>query len=149
MSFTESECAYLAAQRLGRLATVQPDDTLQISPVCYDVNTDEGYIDVAGIGMAASRKFRNVADNGCVAFVVDDLASTDPWRVRCVEIRGHGEAITSSAEPGGRRDGAIIRIHPERIISFGLAEDRDPHELRVHTRSVTNATGGRRPPRGR
>lgn len=28
---------------------------------------------------------------GRVAFVVDDIASVEPWRVRCVEIRGHAE----------------------------------------------------------
>ena len=42
--------------------------------------------------MAASRKFRNVAENGRAAFVVDDIASLDPWRVRCLEIRGDAEA---------------------------------------------------------
>lgn len=36
------------------------------------------------------------AANGQVAFVIDDLASTRPWRPRCAEIRGTGEAI---AEP--------------------------------------------------
>jgi hypothetical protein len=31
--FTESEIAYLASQRLGRLASAQPKGTLQVSPV--------------------------------------------------------------------------------------------------------------------
>ncbi|WP_028922905.1 PPOX class F420-dependent oxidoreductase [Pseudonocardia acaciae] len=136
MSFTAAEIIYLASQRLGRIATVHPDGTLQVSPVCYTFDPGTGCFDVAGISMATSRKFHNVADNGRVAFVVDDLASVDPWRVRCVEIRGHAEAIKASAEPGGRYDGAIIRIHPERIISFGIDDDRDPHELTVHSRSV-------------
>jgi pyridoxamine 5'-phosphate oxidase family protein len=61
--------------------------------------------------MASSQKFRNVSDNGRVAFVVDDLASIDPWRVRCVEIRGRAEAINASASPsdGARR---VIHSHP-------------------------------------
>lgn len=136
MSFTPSEIAYLSSQRLGRIATAQPDGTLQVSPVCYTFVAHEGRIDIAGINMAASKKFRNVNDNGRVAFVVDDLASTSPWRVRCVEIRGRAEAIGPSADAGGMRDGAIIRVHPERIISFGIDDDRDPHEISVRARNV-------------
>jgi pyridoxamine 5'-phosphate oxidase family protein len=44
--------------------------------------------------------------------VIDDLASTDPWRARGVEARGRAEAV---AEPQ-----PLIRIHPERIVSWGL-----------------------------
>jgi pyridoxamine 5'-phosphate oxidase family protein len=47
--------------------------------------------------------------------VVDDLASTDPWRPRGVEVRRRAEAI-----PGAS---ALIRIHPDRVISWGLGED--------------------------
>lgn len=97
---------------------------------------ETGCFDVAGIEMASSQKFRNVSDNGRVAFVVDDLASIDPWRVRCVEIRGRAEAINASASPSDRRDGSFIRIRPEQIISFGIGDDRDPHELAVHNRRV-------------
>jgi pyridoxamine 5'-phosphate oxidase family protein len=145
MAFTEIELEYLASQRLGRLATMQPNGTLQASPVGFHYNRTTGTIDIGGFNMAASRKFRNVADNGRVAFVVDDVASVDPWRVRCIEIRGRGEAITDPvdsayAEGGGPIgiDGAIIRIHPERIISFGIDDlDREAHELVASKRNVT------------
>ena len=134
MSFSSVELAYLASQRLGRLATVQPDGTLQVSPVGFAYNADTGTIDVGGFNMASSRKFRNVAENGRAAFVVDDIASLDPWRVRCLEIRGHAEAITS---PAGSGD-PIIRIHPRRIISFGIEDpDHAPHELVPRNRDVT------------
>ena len=88
MSFTDAELSYLAAQPIGRLATAQPDGTLQASPVGFRFNAATGTIDIGGYNMAASRKFRNVAANGRVAFVVDDVVSTSPWRVRCLEIRG-------------------------------------------------------------
>jgi pyridoxamine 5'-phosphate oxidase family protein len=127
--FTDAELEYLASQRLGRLATAKPDGTLQVSPVGFRVNQETGTIDIAGHGMSGSRKFRNVADNGRVAFVVDDVPSVNPWTVRCLEIRGHGEAIATPADsayespsPAGV-DGAIIRIHPARVISFGLGEE--------------------------
>ncbi|MDI6104449.1 PPOX class F420-dependent oxidoreductase [Actinoplanes sp. NEAU-A12] len=130
--FTATELEYLAVQRLGRLATVQPDGTLQVSPVGYRYNAETGTIDITGYNMAASRKFRNVADNGRVAFVVDDVPSVNPWRVRCVEIRGHGEAL-ETPDP-------IIRIHPRRVISFGLDEpDGDAHQLTVNKRDIPAA----------
>jgi pyridoxamine 5'-phosphate oxidase family protein len=137
MALTEAERAYLATQRIGRLATAQPDGTLQVSPVGFRWNSETGTIDIGGFSMAASRKFRNVAANGRVAFVVDDIASVDPWRVRCVEIRGYGEAITEPADSGAHIGGPIIRIHPRRIISFGIEEgDREAHELTASKRDV-------------
>jgi pyridoxamine 5'-phosphate oxidase family protein len=139
MAFTSAELAYLATQRLGRLATVQPNGTLQVSPVGFRYNSDTATIDIGGFNMASSRKFRNVADNGRVAFVVDDIASTDPWRVRCLEIRGDAEAIADpAADSAAGIDGSIIRIHPRRIISFGIDDpDHAPHELVPNNRDVT------------
>jgi pyridoxamine 5'-phosphate oxidase family protein len=51
-----------------------------------------------------------------VAIVVDDLASTDPWRPRGIEVRGRGEAIGLPTP--------LIRVHPERIVSWGLEPGR-------------------------
>lgn len=119
-AFTDSQIDYLNGQRLGRLATQKPDGTLQNSPVGFRYNPATGTIDIGGHDFEASRKFRNVAVNGRAAFVVDDLASVKPWRPRCVEVRGRAEAI-----PAGENTPALIRIHPERVISFGLdATDR-------------------------
>lgn len=138
MSLTDTEIGYLATQRIGRLATAQPDGTLQVSPVGFRYNSGTGTIDIGGFRMSATRKFHNVADNGRVAFVVDDVPSVRPWRVRCLEIRGRAEAIAESAEAPAGTDGAIIRIHPSRIISFGLDEpDTEAHDLVHHQRDVT------------
>ena len=49
----------------------------------------------SGRNMGASRKFRNLAANNIVALVIDDIASRDPWRVRCLEIRGTAEQAES------------------------------------------------------
>ena len=137
MTFTAAELDYLAHQRLGRLATAQPDGTLQVSPVGFRYNTDTGTIDIGGYRMSASRKFRNVADNGRVAFVIDDVASVQPWRVRCLEIRGRAEAVGAPDGTPAGVDGALIRIHPRRIISFGIEEpDQEPHLLTPHNRNV-------------
>ena len=139
VSFTDAELSYLAGQPIGRLATAQPDGTLQVNPVGFRHNAATGTIDIAGHNMSASRKFRNVAANGRVAFVVDDVYSTDPWRVRCLEIRGDAEALLEPSDGAAQMDGPIIRIHPRRIISLGLQPgdlEKPPHTLRSDSRKV-------------
>ena len=130
MVFNETELAYLTSQRLGRLATAQPNGTLQVSPVGFTYNSATSSIDIGGFNLEKSRKFRNIADNGRAAFVVDDLVSVQPWRVRCIEIRGVAEAMTTP-------NGPLIRLHPKRIISFGIDEpDVEAHSLRTNSRDV-------------
>lgn len=105
MTFTEGELAYLGGQPLGRLATAQPNGTLQASPVAFYYHATLETIDIGGRGMAASQKFGNVRANGLVAFVVDDIASVRPWRVRCLEIRGRAEAIEDPIDSAARLPG--------------------------------------------
>jgi pyridoxamine 5'-phosphate oxidase family protein len=69
-------------------------------------------IDVSGREFDKTKKFRDVDRNGRAAIVIDDLASTDPWVPRGIEVRGRAEAI---ADPQ-----SLIRIHPERIVSWGI-----------------------------
>ena len=138
MSFSEPELAFLSSQAVGRLATVQPDGTLQVNPVGFTYNPELDTFDIGGFRLSASRKFRNVAANGRAAFVLDDVPSIDPLRVRCLEIRGHAEVITSTGQTQEGLDGALIRLHPERIISFGIdIPDQDPQAMTPHNRDVT------------
>ena len=115
MVFTEAELAYLRTQRLGRLATIAPDGTLQNSPVGFGVEAETGVISIHGRDLGNTKKFHNVAANGKVAFVVDDIVSLEPWNVRCLEIRGTAEALSV--------ENPVIRIHPRRIISWGMGAD--------------------------
>ena len=150
MTFKQHELDYMADADLGRLATVQPDGTVQVSPVGFTFNADLGTIDVSGYRMSKSQKYRNLATNPNVAFVVDDIASRDPWRVRCLEIRGTAEQAqvpsadersreesTSVGAAGDELDTAIIRITPRRVIAFGIDDqDTEPHQLRADARDV-------------
>ncbi len=140
MTFTPAELDYLARQPLGRLATAQPDGTLQVNPVGFRYNPDTGTIDVGGFTMSTTRKFRNVVNDGRAAFVVDDIVSTDPWRVRCLEIRGVAEAISTprgKIEDTENQDSAIIRLHPRRIIGLGIENpDTAPHDLVPNARFI-------------
>jgi pyridoxamine 5'-phosphate oxidase family protein len=128
-NFTQSELEYLEGQRLGRLATSKADGTLQNSPVGFQFNPDTDTIDINGFNLEKSQKFRNIASNGRAAFVIDDLVSVEPWRVRCLEIRGKAEAIEVGGVP-------IIRLHPRQIISFGIDESVAAHELTTNNRRV-------------
>jgi pyridoxamine 5'-phosphate oxidase family protein len=121
MSFTEAELSYLRSQLLGRLATQQPNGTLQVNPVAFVVN-DDGTLDIGGHRMEASRKFRNVAANGRAALVVDDVLSTDPWQVRCLEIRGSAATVPRPEGSPAVGIGDLIRITPNWVRSYGLDE---------------------------
>lgn len=137
MPLTEAEIEYLEGQRLGRLATLQPDGSPQVKPVGYRYNSALGTIDIGGFGMSASRKFRNVSRDGRAALVVDDVVSVDPWRVRFLEIRGPAEAVRSDHHEEGGADTAVIRIHPARVLSFGVEEPPgEPHQTRLSARSL-------------
>jgi pyridoxamine 5'-phosphate oxidase family protein len=119
-SLSPEVLAYLQSQRLGRLATVDSRGAPQNNPVGFRYNAELGTIDIGGRNMGASRKFANLAGNPRVAFVVDDIASVQPWRVRCVEIRGHADALREQAGQPQGFSAEIIRIYPDRVISFGL-----------------------------
>lgn len=79
-------------------------------------NAARDSIDVGGYELEQSKKFRDIARSGKAAIVIDDLESTDPWRPRGIEVRGRGEAIALPTP--------LIRIHPVRIISWGLGQGR-------------------------
>ncbi len=121
-AFTPAEVAYLQSQRLGRLATVGADGQPHVVPVGFRYNPEHDTIDIGGHGGFTKRKkYRDVSQNKRVAFVVNDLASTDPWRPRGIEIRGEADILDS----GGQEimpsfDPEIFRIRPRRIVSWGL-----------------------------
>ena len=115
--FTDAELRYLTGGRqLGRIATVGADGTPHVVPVGWIYNAARDTIDISGIDHERSKKFRDVARSGRAAIVIDDLESVDPWRPRGVEVRGRGEAIALPAP--------LIRVHPERIVSWGLEQAR-------------------------
>jgi pyridoxamine 5'-phosphate oxidase family protein len=122
LDLTPAERDYLAGQRLGRLATVDGTGQPQNNPVGFFLDDELGVVDIGGRAMGGTKKFRNVQGHPLVSFVVDDLASVQPWRVRGVEIRGTAEAVTDWQPPYPYYSREAIRIHPTRVISWGLDE---------------------------
>jgi pyridoxamine 5'-phosphate oxidase family protein len=116
--FTAAELAYLRTQRLARLATVDSHGRPQNSPVGLHYNPATDTIDIIGWNLAASRKYHNVTGNPHVALVVDDMPVEGA--PRGIEIRGQAHTLpTSDPTTGGR---TVIRVHPDRIISWGLTD---------------------------
>ena len=139
MALTSAEISYLESQPLGRLATIQPDGSPQVKPVGFRYNPELGTVDVTGFKMSASQKYRNVSRDGRAALVIDDIASTQPWRVRFLEIRGRAEAVPgdSDNDGDGPSDASVIRLHPGRVLSFGIEEPPDePHLTPLHSRTL-------------
>jgi pyridoxamine 5'-phosphate oxidase family protein len=111
-AFTADELGYLRERRLGRIATVGHDGTPHVTPVGWSLTVDENAIEVSGNEMSKTKKFRDVARSGRAAIVIDELVSVSPWHVRGIEIRGAAQALPDN--------GGQIRIHPDRVISWGL-----------------------------
>jgi pyridoxamine 5'-phosphate oxidase family protein len=131
LTFTADELAYLRSQHLGRLATVDPAGVPQNNPVGFFVDEATGRVTIGGLAMGKSRKFRNVQHNPGAALVVDDLASTDPWIVRGVEIRGSAEALVDVDPPMRGMSREVIRITPQWIGSWGV--DASESGMKVRT----------------
>jgi len=113
-TFTETEAQYLADNFLGRLATVSPGGQPHVVPVGY--RFDGSAITFGGWNLERSLKFRNLMANQRAAFVVDEIVSVKPWRVRGVEVRGLAEPIHSQEGVTG------VSIIPVNIRSWGLGE---------------------------
>ncbi|MFI6295362.1 PPOX class F420-dependent oxidoreductase [Nonomuraea sp. NPDC050790] len=129
-AFTPAEIEYLTGQPLGRLATVGADGRPSARPVGVIYDPGSGGLIVGGVvgsGMAGSKKFRDARRNPDVSFVVDDLASVDPWTPRGIEIRGVAETFDEGGARVGERlaapfpfEEAWMLIRPRRILAWGI-----------------------------
>jgi pyridoxamine 5'-phosphate oxidase family protein len=112
--------------RLARIATVGSDGTPHVVPVGWSFDPEADAIEIGGLRLEQPKKFRDVLATGRAAVVVDDLETVEPWRPRGVEMRGAAEAIAGPP--------AVIRIFPERIVSWGIESKRIGER---HSRTIT------------
>jgi pyridoxamine 5'-phosphate oxidase family protein len=114
--FTDRERAYLQSgePRLARIATVGRDGMPHVVPTGWSYNAEHDTIDVGGIELTATKKYRDAARSGTAAVVIDDVLP--PWRPRGIEVRGRVEIV--------QRPEVTIRIHPARIVSWGLESEQ-------------------------
>jgi len=120
MTLTDAEQLFLARQTRGHLATIGPDGIPQVKPLGFSYNPALGTIDIAGIYMASSAKYRNIRSNPHVAFVVDEVTAPTMDGAHFLEIRGDAEPAVGPHDPTGHLAPEIVRIHPRRVISFNV-----------------------------
>ncbi|HXL95389.1 MAG TPA: PPOX class F420-dependent oxidoreductase [Streptosporangiaceae bacterium] len=121
MSFTAEEVAYIQSQRLVRVATVAADGQPDVVPTGFEFDGTHFYI--GGFDTTNTRRTHNVqAGNDKVAFVIDDLTSTDPWIPRFLRLYGTAELVDRDSQP-------ILKITPVTSWSFNL-EGRPLDEAR-------------------
>lgn len=112
-SFTGEEIAYIRSQRLMRIATVSAGGQPDVVPVGYEFDGTHFY--VGGYNPTNTRRSRNVrAGNDKVAFVIDDLASVQPWSPRYLRVYGTAQLVAR----GGQE---ILRITPVTSWSMNLS----------------------------
>ena len=140
-AFTPPEIEYLTSQGLARLATVGPDGQPHVVPVTYAFNAKEDTIDVGGVDFGATKKWRDAQANPRVTFLLDDVLR-NPRRARAIEVRGRAEALATGGGTINPRfpnfAEEFLRIHPTRIVSWGLADGTGttPAGFRVNSRAV-------------
>jgi pyridoxamine 5'-phosphate oxidase family protein len=132
MELTETERRFVQQHTYARLATVSRGGVPQVKPVGVVYNADLGTIDIFGINMGGSAKFRNVQDHPQVALVVDDATGEGPEGTRFLEIRGRAEALTRQAVPDPHLSPEIIRVHPNRTVAYNV----DSSQTGLHTRTA-------------
>ncbi len=129
--FTDKELEYLAEQRLGRIATVGADGQPHVVPTGWRYNPEHDAIEVGGLRMSQTKKVRDVRRTGRASIVIDDVLP--PWQPRMIEVRGTAEVIDSGGKAMGENmDDTFVRIHPTRIVSFGI----ESAPATMHARSV-------------
>lgn len=108
-AFSDEELTYLHS--VARLATTDPTGDPHVVPTGWSHNPDHDTIDIRGMNLEATHKYRNVARSGRAAVVIDDVLP--PWQPRAILVKGAAEALDE-----------LIRIHSEKITSWGLHSDR-------------------------
>jgi len=110
-AFTDADLRYLSVERvLARIATAGKDGTPHVAPVGWSYNATHDTIDIGGHSLKRTKKYWDVKRSGRAAVVIDDVLA--PLQPRGVEVRGRAGAIEGPPP--------MIRIHPQRIVSWGL-----------------------------
>ena len=125
--FTDPELAFLAEQRLARLATASLEGQPDVSAVGFEVDGDT--VVSGGLDITKTVRYRHLSANPRATIVIDDLASVDPWTPRGVKVRG--DVILEE------RDGKpLIRIRPHVIWSWGLNSDAPKRFASIEKRII-------------
>jgi pyridoxamine 5'-phosphate oxidase family protein len=114
--FSNLEVEYIQSQPLARLATVSKDGQPDVAAVAYEFDGTHFYI--GSMIMKKTRKFWNVKNgNQKISFVIDDLASMNPWKPRGIKVTGTAELVEVDGDSGKDIN---LRITPIVSRSWGI-----------------------------
>lgn len=102
------ERCFLAAARIGHLATADRHGAPHVIPVCYALAEAALYVTIDRKPKRADiplKRLRNIAENPAVAFVVDHY-DEDWTRLGWVMLRGAAEILDSGPEHAPEHDHA-------------------------------------------
>ncbi len=127
---------FLAAQRVGRLATADARGNPHVVPVCFAIAGDTLYITIDEKPKRASdrplKRLRNMMDNPSTAFVADRY-DEDWTRLGWVMLRGRAEVLHDGQEHDHAQ--TLLRQRYPQYRSMQLAE------LPVIALRIERATG--------
>lgn len=123
-TLTEREITYLTGQRLGRIATVDPQGRPRLVATGFNVHPARGTIELGGFDLASTKRVEDIRTNPHVSLIVDDVdLSSGKWDVRGVEIRGtavYHPAGTPSTLARNVSGGGWMELTPDYVRSWGL-----------------------------
>jgi PPOX class probable F420-dependent enzyme len=122
---------FLAARRVGHLATADQAGAPHVVPVCYAVEAMTLYItiDEKPKGRVPLKRLRNIAENPAVAVVVDRY--DEDWsRLGWVMLRGRAEILADGAEHDAAQ--ALLRARYPQLGAMTI-DDRPVIALRIAT----------------
>jgi PPOX class probable F420-dependent enzyme len=101
VTLTAAQAAFIAAQRVGRLATSDVQGNPHVVPVCFAVSDAALYVTIDEKPKRAStrplKRLRNLMENPSAAFVVDRY-DEDWTRLAWVMLRGPTEILSDGVE---------------------------------------------------
>ncbi|HLZ55616.1 MAG TPA: PPOX class F420-dependent oxidoreductase [Ktedonosporobacter sp.] len=116
--FSEQELAFLQAQPLARIATVDHDGQPTVDVVGFQFDGTRFY--VGGHQLETTRKSKNIAaGNRKVSLIIDDLKSLRPWLPRGIRVHGISEGVQRQGHLG---PGSYLAITPVVSWSWGIEE---------------------------
>jgi len=116
--FSEQELAFLRAQPLARIATVDDDEQPTVDVVGFEFDSVRFYI--GGHRLETTRKYKNIeAGHRKVSLIIDDLKSLRPWQPRGIRIHGIAEVAERQGHLG---PGSYLAITPMVSWTWGIEE---------------------------
>jgi PPOX class probable F420-dependent enzyme len=117
---SERERRFVAACKVGHLATADREGAPHVVPVCFATESDALYITIDQKPKRASalKRLRNIAENPATAVVVDRY--DDDWtRLGWVMLRGRAEVLTGGPEHARAQD--LLRARYPQLNDMQIA----------------------------